>query len=118
MEPVTLGFFARLWLAIWLPWKILFSGELALQVEHAALAAPAPAPLPPAPPAEATALQLLALLQREARLVDFLEEDIAGFSDAEVGAAARVVHEGGRRVLRENFSLEPVRREAEGAALT
>src|SRR3954454_22775826 len=101
MEPVRLGFLARLWLAIWLPWKILFSGELALQVEHAALAAP-PGNVPSVRP-EGTALQLLALLQREGRLVDFLEEDVASFTDAEVGAAARLVHEGCRRVLRENF---------------
>ena len=48
------------------------------------------------------ALQLLGLLQRDARLVDFLEEDIAPHGDADIGAAARIVHEGCRRVLREH----------------
>lgn len=65
-----------------------------------------------------SALQLLALLQQEARFIDFLEEDAQTFSDAEVGAAARVVHDGARKVLRENFSIRPVRSEEEGTRLT
>lgn len=66
----------------------------------------------------AAALQLLGLLQREARFVDFVQEDVAGYGDAEIGAAARVVHEGCRKVLREHFSIEPVRQEPEGSRLT
>ncbi|MBV1869484.1 MAG: DUF2760 domain-containing protein [Gammaproteobacteria bacterium] len=65
-----------------------------------------------------SALQLLGLLQHEARLIDFLEEETQSFSDAEVGAAARVVHEGARKVLRENFSILPIRDETEGTRLT
>jgi hypothetical protein len=61
------------------------------------------------------ALQLLALLQREGRFVDFLEEDVSGFADAQIGAAARVVHEGCRKAIREHFPLEPVRAEEEGS---
>ncbi|TXJ01396.1 MAG: DUF2760 domain-containing protein [Aquabacterium sp.] len=79
------------------------------------------APMVPATPKEAdttAALQLLSLLQREARLVDFVQEDIAAYSDAEIGAAARVVHEGCRKVLREHVSLAPVRAESEGSRLT
>jgi len=64
------------------------------------------------------ALQLLALFQREGRLIDFLEQDIAGFADAEIGAAARVVHEGCRKALRDHTKLQPVRTEVEGASLT
>ncbi len=60
-----------------------------------------------------SALQLLALLQQEARLVDFLQEDLSSFSDADIGAAARVVHEGGKKTLRDYFTLEPVRNENE-----
>lgn len=63
------------------------------------------------------ALHLLALLQREGRLLDFCEEELSGFSDAEVGAAARAVHEGCRKVLRDSLRLSPVRGEKEGAAL-
>jgi hypothetical protein len=63
------------------------------------------------------ALQLLSLLQNEARFIDFIEEDIAGYSDGEIGAAVRVVHEGCRKVLKAHFTLEPIRKEAEGARL-
>jgi len=86
--------------------------------------APAPAPAPVAEPVtirEATpdaALQLLGLLQRDARLIDFVQEDIAGYGDADIGAAARVVHAGCRTALREHFTIEPVRAEAEGARIT
>jgi hypothetical protein len=64
------------------------------------------------------ALQLLALLQQEARFIDFIQEDLLGFSDAEVGAAARVVHEGGKKVLNDYFSLEAVRDEQEESRIT
>lgn len=59
------------------------------------------------------ALQLLGLLQQEARFIDFLQEDIASHQDADIGAAVRIVHEGCRKVLRQNFELEPVRTETE-----
>ena len=89
--------------------------------------APAPAPAPvPAPAAapvilkEATpdaALQLLALLQREARLIDFTQENLGSHADADIGAAARVVHEGCAKVMREYFTIEAVRQEAEGSRI-
>jgi hypothetical protein len=64
------------------------------------------------------ALQLLALLQREGRFVDFVEQEVAAFSDADIGAAARVVHEGCRKALHAHARVVPVRSEAEGARLT
>ena len=67
---------------------------------------------------DSAALQLLGLMQREARFVDFIQEDVAPYTDAEIGAAARVVHEGCRKVLREHFTLSPVRSEAEGSRIT
>ncbi len=83
-------------------------------------AATAPAPKPPEPskPDATPALQLLALLQREGRFVDFLQQDVAGFSDADVGAAARVVHEGCRKALRQHAKISAVRAEEEGASVT
>lgn len=54
------------------------------------------------------ALALLALLQREGRLVDFLREPLDGFADADIGAAARDVHRGCRKVLDQHLTLEPV----------
>ena len=91
--------------------------------------APSAPPTPPAPPAPVpvpvlktldadAALQLLALLQREARLIDFTRESLAGYDDAQIGAAARLVHEGCAKVLREHFEIVPVRGEAEGSRVT
>ncbi len=54
------------------------------------------------------ALALLALLQREGRLVDFLREPLEGFADADIGAAARDVHRGCKKVLEQHLSFEPV----------
>ncbi|AKT43033.1 DUF2760 domain-containing protein [Chondromyces crocatus] len=73
---------------------------------------------PPGPPSPEPALQLLALLQREGRLIDFLQQDIASFGDAEIGAAARVIHEGCRKALRDHATVSPVRSEDEGARIT
>ena len=89
-------------------------------VAQAAAPAPVPAAPAPAPLRQATpdaALQLLTLLQREARLIDFTEDDITAYSDADIGAAARIVHEGCRKVLREHFTIAPVRSEAEGSRI-
>ena len=79
---------------------------------------PAPAPMPAPERAHASGLLVLSLLQREGRLIDFLQEDVAAFSDAEVGAAARAVHAGCKKVLAAHFTVEPVRKEAEGDAIT
>jgi len=65
-----------------------------------------------------TALQLLSLLQQEARFVDFVREDLGSFSDADIGAAARVVHEGSRKALNSYFTLAPVRSEDEESRVT
>lgn len=126
------SFFARLWMAFVSFFLIAFSKQYAAAVLPAwqarkALPAPREEEIPvakaaPPPPVEvpaeeraAPALGLLGMLQREGRLVDFLQEEVAPFTDAEVGAAARVVHEGCRKVVRQYLSLEPVRKEAEGA---
>ena len=98
-------------------------------VNAPAVVAPAPAPVvtrpvEPAQPIvvkEATpeaALQLLGLLQQEARFLDFVQENISGHGDADIGAAVRVVHEGCRKVLKQHLDLEPVRTEAENSRIT
>ena len=112
--PPAPSFFARLGLAF----RLLGNPALAAQV--AALAAPPPEEKPIEPPPEkthASGLSVLALLQREGRLIDFLKEDVSGFADAEIGAAARVVHAGSRKVLDQYLSLEPVLQEPEGATV-
>lgn len=131
-EPEPISFVTRLWFAWACFFRVLFDGAFAQRAwdarEPAALPpAPEPAKLePPRPvkpaepeaPSTTPALQLLALFQREGRLVDFLEQEIAGYPDAEIGGVARVVHEGCRKALREHFAVEPVRAEEEGASIT
>ncbi|MFN7133925.1 MAG: DUF2760 domain-containing protein [Myxococcales bacterium] len=75
-------------------------------------------PEQPAANVHAEALHLLAILQREGRLVDFLQEDVSAYGDADIGAAARAVHGGCRKALQNYLSLEPVYREPEGASIT
>ena len=123
------SFGSRISLAFGAFFKTLGDAEFAARVRDDAIgpaAAPAPVPAPaPAPAAaplrEATpdaALQLLSLFQREARLIDFTQENLSAYSDADIGAAARVVHEGCAKVLREHFTIEGIRSEAEGSRVT
>jgi hypothetical protein len=81
-------------------------------------AARPPAPPAAAPQAEAEVAGFLATLQERGRLVDFLMDDVAAYSDAQVGVAARVVHEGCRAVLLEHFRIRPIREEPEGSPVT
>ncbi len=62
----------------------------------------------PAAPRHTSALRLLSILQQEGRLIDFLEEDIAPYSDAQVGAAVRSIHSGCRKTLHEHMSIDRI----------
>ena len=77
---------------------------------------------PPSPPVVADdtdrAIQILALLQRDGRLVDFLMEDLAAYPDAQVGAAVRDVHAGSRAALTRYATLAPVIDDEEGRPVT
>ena len=68
--------------------------------------------------ADAEVITLLGLLQEKGRLLDFAMDDIASYSDAQVGAAARVVHQGCRDVLTQHFEVSPVAAEKEGGMIT
>src|SRR5205823_7427351 len=100
----------RLWtrikMAVAAFFTILFKGRL-----PAALQPEARVELPVRPATDDAAdraIQLLALLQREGRLVDFLREDLGSYSDAQIGVAARDVHAGCRRVLERYVALEAI----------
>jgi hypothetical protein len=67
--------------------------------------------------ADAEVVNFLATLQQRGRLLDFLMDDITAYSDAQVGAAARVVHDGCRAALKEHLGIRPVREEAEGSTV-
>ena len=60
------------------------------------------------PEAVDRAVQILALLQRDGRLVDFLEEDVSSYADGQLGAAVRSIHTSCRQVLDRYIKLEPV----------
>ncbi len=92
------------------------AGRAAAQPAQPLPAPPLPAP-PPANQAEAEIVSFLATLQAKGRLVDFLMDDINAFNDAQVGAAARIVHAGCKAALQEHFRITPVRPEAEGATV-
>jgi hypothetical protein len=108
----------RVYLAFLCFFRVLFGKPLPKEVVPAPLEAPAPvlaAPkeIPkPEPPKKLDlspgALQLLGLLQREGRLVDFLCESIDAYDDATIGVAVRDIHRGCRKVLLEHFGVEPV----------
>jgi hypothetical protein len=119
---------ARIGLAFKAFFKTLGNAAFAEQVRRLMQtgALPAPTPSAAAKPAVApaavkggpdSALVLLAVLQREARLVDFLQESIASYSDAQIGAAVRDVHRDAGKTLERMFALRPVRSEPEGAGV-
>jgi hypothetical protein len=85
----------------------------AASVVPAAPVTPAPQPSP-----EPTATQMLALLQRDGRLIDFLMEDITPYADAQVGAAVRSVHAACRQALQQYVTLTPALEGTEGARVT
>ena len=67
---------------------------------------------------DATATQMLAVLQRDGRLIDFLEEEIDSYSDSQIGAAVRDIHRGCRKALHEYLTIEPVLKAAEEERVT
>ncbi|MCK6587322.1 MAG: DUF2760 domain-containing protein [Polyangiaceae bacterium] len=146
MPETSLPFTTRLWFAWVCFFRVLFDGSFAARAWNARAELPPAPPAPPAPakdelppPAKeppkkeaapkkeapkpepkstTAALQLLALLQREGRLIDFLEQDIEPFSDADIGSAVRVVHAGCRKALRSHVKIAPVRTEEENVSVT
>ncbi|MEO8903919.1 MAG: DUF2760 domain-containing protein [Polyangiaceae bacterium] len=132
MSASSVSFVGRVWLAWVCSFRVLFDGRFAARVAELNRAEAERASLPPAAPVpvvpsvavapsvrtEEGALQLLALLQREGRFVDFVEQEVASFSDADIGAAARVVHQGCRKALHAHARVVSIRNEAEGARVT
>jgi len=120
-----MGRFATAWQAFW---RVLGSAAEAKRWQLGTIPAPAepakteddivteqmPAPVP----AGADAVYTLAVLQREGRLIDFLQEDIAGYSDAQVGAAVRQVHARCRKALADHFAVQPLHEGSEDQQVT
>jgi len=99
---------------------ILFTGQLPGDIAQAfgftQVKSPTPAakPAPQARPSDG-ALQILGLLQRDSRLIDFLMEDISAYADDQVGAAVRNLHDQCRDSLNRYLRLAPVIDAVEGS---
>jgi len=87
----------RIWLALRTFWRIITEPDFAARVEPLFSKAPT-----------GPDLRVLAVLQRDGRLVDFLEEEIDGYTDAQIGAAVRDIHRGCRKSLRDYLTISPV----------
>ncbi len=128
MTEQSPSFLSRLVLAFQLFFRTLFDAGFAASVMRLLNAPQADKATPPTSPVAETpalletspdsALQLLGLLQQEGRLVDFLEEDVAQYTDADIGAAVRVVHEGCRKALHDHITLLPISQNTEGTRVT
>jgi hypothetical protein len=106
------GDFKRIRLAIRSEMRVLRDAEFAGRVEK--ILTEQPKPPEPAKPS-GVPLRLLALLQREGRLLDFLLEDIQNYPDTQIGAAVRDIHRQCQAALREHLVLQPVLPQSEGA---
>lgn len=69
-------------------------------------------------PKNVRAVQILSILQRQGRFIDFLHEDLSPYDDAQIGAAVRSIHESCKKALDEYVELEAVRQEEEGSEVT
>ncbi len=129
-----IGFWERVVFAFRCSLSILFRSAIpddiaqkllkpAAAVQHAPVpAAPALSRLKeaerPASDAFDRAVQMLALLQRDGRLIDFLAENISPYPDAQLGAAVRTIHEACRKVLDQYVKLEPILNSEEDQPVT
>ena len=118
------GFWERLVFAFRCFFSILFHAEIPNDIAEKALKGPGTAPQAPAaqtpsnarlkeaerpaPEAFDRAIQMLALLQRDGRLIDFLTENISAYPDTQLGAAVRTIHDTCRQVLDQYVKLEPI----------
>ena len=89
MNRFVLGF-----IALWKSWT---EPDFAARVESILVKAPT-----------GPDLRVLAVRQRDGRLVDFLQEDIDPYSDAQIGAAVRDIHRGCRKALRDYLTVSPI----------
>jgi hypothetical protein len=116
LNMAHIGFWDRLKMA----WRVLVNSEYASEIEDGLnhLASNRAKTTSPPERVHASGLMLLAAFQREGRLVDFLQQDAAGYSDEEIGAAARVVHSGCRKTLQQLFLIGPATHGTEGSTMS
>ena len=127
------GFSERVAIAFRCFFSILFHGEIPNDIVEKWVKPAGRAPQKPAAevsvsrPKEAErpasdsfdrAVQMLALLQRDGRFIDFLVENISPYPDAQLGAAVRTIHEACRKVLEHYVKLEPILNSEEDQPVT
>ncbi len=66
---------------------------------------------------EAYAAALVGIFQREGRLIDFLNENLDSYDDAQIGAAVRTIHRGLKTALFDLVELAPVIQAKEGTEI-
>ena len=127
------GFWERVTIAFRCFFSILFHGDIPNEIVEKRVKTPGPdhqtpanAPSSVSRPKEAErpgetfdrAVQMLAILQRDGRLIDFLAENISPYPDAQLGAAVRTIHEACRKVLDHYVKLEPILKSEENQPVT
>lgn len=124
LGAMMIGFGKRIAYAFKSFFAILSNGEIPREVAEEIAPPPAPVAAPQSaavePPADSAdrAVQMLAILQRDGRLIDFLTEEIASYSDAQIGAAVRDLHQNCKQTLARYVTLEPIIASEEGEAVT
>jgi hypothetical protein len=128
------GFWERVVFAFRCFFSILFRAQIPEDIAQKVLKPPSPVPQPPAAPTASVsrskeddravpepfdrAIQMLALLQRDGRLIDFLAENISAYPDIQLGAAVRTIHDTCRQALDRYVKLEPVLESEEDEPVT
>jgi hypothetical protein len=128
------GFWERVTIAFRCFFSILFHGEIPNDIVEKRVKPAGPGPQVPvtarpsvfrateadhgAPETFDRAVQMLALLQRDGRLIDFLAEDISPYPDAQLGTAVRTIHEACRKVLDHYVKMEPILESEENEPVT
>lgn len=69
-------------------------------------------------PFDEKAVQVLSILQKKGRLIDFLQEEITGYEDSQIGAAVRNIHKGCNEAISEYVTIEPLMKETEGSDIS
>jgi len=78
----------------------------------------APAPLQQTDSGKRLYLHLLAVLQKEGRLLDFFSEDLTQYQDGQIGAAVRSIHENCKKTLKSHITPQFILDQEEGQEIT
>ncbi len=112
-RPVSLGVGIALTLILWLL-LVYMVGDRRREITQPITQVV----VPEAPETSGGAIRMLAALQREGRLIDFLQEDLSAYEDGQIGAAVRNIHRGCKEILKEQMEIQPIFKDKEGSIVT